>query len=517
MLRSASATLAVVHPEAEAAGLRAGDELTAVAGRGFDGHAVLARAVASTPAGSALSLGVRHADGSTLDASVVLARARERGPSAGEWLLGLVLGLAMPLLCLGVGFLVAFLRPRDKLAWLLLALMLSFLPFAGGRLLEWPSGLRPLAIAYNEALRSTWYLWLFLFGLYFPERFPFERRWPWLKWLFVLPLVAAGLADVAIAVAEAESWRTAARLQATYAPWARPMLPLRMTAIGMFFAGIGAKLGMIREPDARRRLLLLNFGTHLAMAPLFVLVLVSLARTGSPDFDALPAAWVIPALLLLFLFPATLAYVIVVQRALDVRVVVRLGVQYALARGGVRVFQVLASAAVILVATTLAIDPEANRPQKIRALALAIMIVFLLQRFALRLAAWIDRRFFREAYDAERILSELAEEVRTMVETAPLLQRVTAAHRRLAARPARRRDDAVGRRIHAQRRLSGTTACRKSRSRKGTARCGARPRRTHRCASISTRRTRGFTATACARRRGARCRRSAASCCCRSR
>jgi sigma-B regulation protein RsbU (phosphoserine phosphatase) len=40
------------------------------------------------------------------------------------------------------------------------------------------------------------------------------------------------------------------------------------------------------------------------------------------------------------------------------------------------------------------------------------------------LRLWIDKRFFREAYDAELILSELSDDVRTMVETKPLLETV---------------------------------------------------------------------------------------------
>ena len=39
------------------------------------------------------------------------------------------------------------------------------------------------------------------------------------------------------------------------------------------------------------------------------------------------------------LFPVTMAYVIVVGRALDVRMIVRTGMQYTLARGGVRIIQ----------------------------------------------------------------------------------------------------------------------------------------------------------------------------------
>jgi len=50
--------------------------------------------------------------------------------------------------------------------------------------------------------------------------------------------------------------------------------------------------------------------------------------------------------------------------------------------------------------------------------------------FADRLRGWIDRRFFREAYEADEILSDLATRVRTMVETEPLLETVA---RRVAA------------------------------------------------------------------------------------
>jgi phosphoserine phosphatase RsbU/P len=53
--------------------------------------------------------------------------------------------------------------------------------------------------------------------------------------------------------------------------------------------------------------------------------------------------------------------------------------------------------------------------------------IFLIGRFADRLRRWVDLRFFREAYDTEQILTELATHVRTIVETRPLLE--TVAHR----------------------------------------------------------------------------------------
>ncbi len=48
----------------------------------------------------------------------------------------------------------------------------------------------------------------------------------------------------------------------------------------------------------------------------------------------------------------------------------------------------------------------------------------LITRGGERLRGWLDRRFFREAYNAEKILGELSDQVRTMVETGPLLETV---------------------------------------------------------------------------------------------
>ena len=124
----------------------------------------------------------------------------------------------------------------------------------------------------------------------------------------------------------------------------------------------------------------------------------------------------------LLLFPLTMAYVIVVQRAMDVSVVIRQGLQYGLAKNGVFVIQVVLSFLVILIAVSFVSDNTTNRPQKITFIALGITFVFIIRRLADVLRTWTDRKFFREAYNAEQILSDLSEDVRTMVETKPLLE-----------------------------------------------------------------------------------------------
>ncbi|HST23919.1 MAG TPA: SpoIIE family protein phosphatase, partial [Blastocatellia bacterium] len=57
-------------------------------------------------------------------------------------------------------------------------------------------------------------------------------------------------------------------------------------------------------------------------------------------------------------------------------------------------------------------------------IGIGVTLIFTMRRLGERLAAWLDRRFFREAYNAEQILSELSENVRTMVETRPLIETV---------------------------------------------------------------------------------------------
>jgi phosphoserine phosphatase RsbU/P len=52
--------------------------------------------------------------------------------------------------------------------------------------------------------------------------------------------------------------------------------------------------------------------------------------------------------------------------------------------------------------------------------------VFSLRKIAMKVRAWTDHRFFRDAYNSEQILSSLSDEVRSIVETRPLLERVAA-------------------------------------------------------------------------------------------
>lgn len=78
----------------------------------------------------------------------------------------------------------------------------------------------------------------------------------------------------------------------------------------------------------------------------------------------------------------------------------------------------------VFTAVTLASQSSRNRPQKIQLMALGVVAALTIRRGADRLRTWIDRRFFREAYNAEQVLSELSDHVRGIVETRPLIETV---------------------------------------------------------------------------------------------
>jgi phosphoserine phosphatase RsbU/P len=80
----------------------------------------------------------------------------------------------------------------------------------------------------------------------------------------------------------------------------------------------------------------------------------------------------------------------------------------------------------IVISAEIALEGSAQRskPQKMIIIALGLVAILWLRKLAIFVRSWIDRRFFRDAYNAEQILSGLSDEVRSIVETKPLLERV---------------------------------------------------------------------------------------------
>jgi sigma-B regulation protein RsbU (phosphoserine phosphatase) len=420
---AASASLEIVRSDAQKLGLHAGDTLMAVNGQTYTGTALLSEAYTKARPGDHIALTVKSTSG---EHAVVLPVTPGTTPAL-RLVFDALLNIVAPVGCVLLGSWVVLIRPRDKLAWILLGLMFCFSQmFSSFKIESWGPGYRDLAMAYRTALAAAWPIFMFLFGFFFPEPFPFYTRMrAWRKWIPVVviaPVLVNVLADVAVSITEMTNYVRAQEIVQKFHPVDTPLHIYIYCVVGFgFFSSIFTKSSMAISHDAKRRLRLLYWGATVALVPLFLITTVSLFR-GKSLYDIFPD-WLIGAgLIMTTIFPLTLAYVIVVQRAMDVRVVVRQGLQYGLAKTSIRALQLLAIA--IVIGAALALAGNSNRLGKMVVIAVAVTVGFSIPRLGERLRVWTDRRFFREAYNAEQVLSELSDQVRSMVETLPLIQTV---------------------------------------------------------------------------------------------
>jgi sigma-B regulation protein RsbU (phosphoserine phosphatase) len=412
--------LTSLEPEARAAGIKDGDLIESVRDRPLVGFTNLYSIFRQARPGERLRIQVHSSapDSTEKDVSVELQPALPAGPKTSDWLSFAIAAMAMPLLCIALGFWVAVVRIHDRQAWLLLAVLLSFAQFFGvsggyDSLYGREGMLQPVFAAYHIFFANLASAALLLFAVYFPERLDFDRRFPWVKWFLVGPLVFQVATNTMIFSLQLHHIVLARRMRHALG-FTDDLQYLHLVAVVLCFAILAYKTLTASGRDARRRL---DTAAAVSVTPI-------IAWLTLRNKLVLPEWTTLLAIVLWFLFPLTMAYVIVVHRAMDVRVVIRQGLRYLLATGGVRVFQIAISILIVVGAATMSADRTANLPRRIALISAGFVLLACTRFFAERLRRWVDRRFFREAYNAEQILNDLADKVRTMVETGSVLEMV---------------------------------------------------------------------------------------------
>ena len=411
--------LQVLGGNARKAGLEDGDRLIAINGIPIQSRSAFADLLSRSKPGSTWMVQYRrHAQSVDSSATVSLDRMDTRTDP-----LRFLVYFAVPIFSLALGFWVVAVRVYDFRAWLLLAFLLSVATAFDNFPYLWGPAWRLFGSVYRMVFDRGGIGCLFLLGLHFPEPFARTRRWPWWKWLasIVVPLWALFLiADLARFVTELYSVTAAIPINVVLA---RTKLSDQLVYVVLavsFLLCIAIKYRTASTQDAKRRLRFLSAGTGLSLLPLSLLFIVDRLTGGTNDFFP---RWIRIAIYLSFLLlPITFAYVIVVQRALDVRVVLRQSLQYALASRGIILLQLALSTALFFLVWALATSHSVNAAVTVATVAAGMAAIVLLQVGRRRLALWIDRRFFRDTYNTEQILNDLSDHVRTIVEIKPLLE-----------------------------------------------------------------------------------------------
>lgn len=400
--------------------LQKGDEVLQVNGRPIEGREQIDRFVTELHAGDTVRITVRRPGKAGMTEKSFSVRLQNVESRTLGWLAVLTLTI-LPFSCLAVGFFIAFVRPNDTLAWITMAMLASFGQIAGGAIRSWSirPGWRETYLTYHSLLSNLWPLWLLLFAVYFPIPFRFIERRRWIVWAFATPFVLLASIALYADLQEGNHVRGLVRIANLLNGLDTPLVALFGLSVIAFIVMLLVKQRMLDKPDAKRRLTVLVAGCSIAIFPITVYIFTDLTM-----IQRVPP-WVNAGLLVLLLFfPATMAYVIVVQRAMDVRMVVRTGVRYALASTGLRTLQAVLFLVVIFFTLRFALDAQHHWETLVVGM-IGALVLLLLRGIGNRVGLWTDRHFFRAAYNAEIILTELANSVASFRDTKALMDTVS--------------------------------------------------------------------------------------------
>ena len=342
------------------------------------------------------------------------------------------LGDILQTLVFSVAALTLFLlRGRDLTAWLaVLALALSAI--SGGGPLRGEEALVPVL---GPVLTSfAWIAAPFAFPvialaiLHFPSPSQLVIRHPWLQavpFLAAAPMIGPAL-GTALFLCGVDSARDVALWDATHpgAFYASAATALTINIIAIVEGVFRYRLN--HDANERRRIRMALYTAVPGVLAYAVKDGVGIAA-GAVGIPAPAYPWpILVALHLLVLLPAFgLVYAVGVARVLGPRVVLRRSLQYALASRTLTVLALLPAGA--LLASLLR-----DREMTIREVATGSSGVYLILilatvaafRYRERARQWLDQRFFREEYDARKILLSLASRVRFETDPADLASTV---------------------------------------------------------------------------------------------
>jgi phosphoserine phosphatase RsbU/P len=410
---------------AERAGLRVGDRIIGVNGNLLTTSAPYDEAYAREKPGDKVDLMIARPD--VKEPIILHGIFRAAQPTQHE---GLAKASAQqisgsyPVLFLLVGFAVLFLRLEDPNAWLLALLFAAFVATpASSNPAVMPHALRTYEDSYHMLFGGMLCPLFYIFFAVFPVRSPLDRRFPWLKWVSLA--FGACLVLPGFWIGDMRTPGIAARLMG--------MGSANMTrnffiygsyfwiALGMISL-LGNAAAKAAEPEVRRKSRVILWGTVFGVLPIVL-------ERAAVDFAGYqPSFWMDWLfIVVLLLYPLSFAYAVVKHRVMDIPVLLKRSARYVLVQRGyfVLLFAAAAIAIALFTHTLLRFFPEAANLGMTVSAVFGILMVWVSAPMVKRGTERIDRAFFRSAYDARRILQDLAEKTRTATDRDELAKLLT--------------------------------------------------------------------------------------------
>ena len=320
-----------------------------------------------------------------------------------------------------IGLLVGVLKPNERFAQLgSLALMGAALGVLNETLL--PIGLffhgyeRLLAFLIGSIVPLQ-YVLAYHFYYRFPPEAPQSRVWGGLKyfiyaaggvtflWSNCVRLLSFRSGDVTILSNHPELMDVYILLRNSF----------EMIAVTAIFAVIIRNYLKVKQPDQRRRSRLMLYGSVFAFSIILISNLTwNIGYLNPLGFANTTLDWA--SNIALILIPISVGYAILKHKMFDINVVIRRTLQYVLAKNALQFILSLPLLGLIL---TLVWNPNRTLAEillrnSVYFYVLSFIAVAISLKFRKELRMWIDRKFFREAYDREKSLANLIEVVKDL-------------------------------------------------------------------------------------------------------
>jgi phosphoserine phosphatase RsbU/P len=336
--------------------------------------------------------------------------------------------VVLPTIFLLTGFAVYLLKPFDKQA-ILLSLMFGMFIGCLPALVASFAGVEPwLALVMLGVHLASLFLWpVFVhFFLIFPERSPILKRYPNIEYFVYLPQLLTILPYFGIL-----------NVLGTVAPhledgFRRTFFPIGVVSSILFIAYIAGGIVLLlmnyrqASRPARRRMRVVVAGSIVGFAPIFIWLGLNFLFDISSRSPALSRWFFFAAIFAFPLFPLAFAYAIVRHQVIPIRLILSRSARYLFVSRGFIIVQAVVVFAVLSFLLTgsrmAAIDRLGERADIVATMIATGLAIALLTWVNQRVMPLIDRRFFREAYDAQQLLSDLSQEMRRVTTVEQLLE-----------------------------------------------------------------------------------------------
>lgn len=395
--------------------LQVGDEVIAINGIKIKEDPTILGLEAAFPPGTRYTMTIRRAGQLHEVTAHTIAHQVERNINPGYFVM---------LLFLVTAWIVFLLRPDDQQAWLLALMLSTMTGLMGGRA---PTNLPAWLIVITGAARSLGVLFLPIlvhFFMLFPTPAPLLRRWlRWTIWLylpcFLIVLPSLGLVRYSV---DAQLWVFRFR-------WFPALI---MAALVLFAAYLAAALLCLvinyraANTAARRRLRVVMAGSAAGLMNL--LLIIVLEATGLQK--TMETFWDWTEWLTLFTFPLiplSFAYAIIRHQVIPISLIIRRSVRYLLVARGSVLLEFIIVTVMITVALTYIFSRLRPSGIVIGLISAAVGIAAYKLETTLHrkfLAPIIDRKFFRQSYDAHQLIAELTHELRATASVPQLVEQV---------------------------------------------------------------------------------------------